>query len=402
MLRALPPYTKLEINFQSVHVPTVRPDMDDNAEYVLRTFKVERSVLVPDTLFNTPRSNLTGREKRELASWILANVDAIDRGVAVIPTKFLATRAISVSPRGLVHLENRPFSQLFPDARATFGAASLDGRAFVTTPELLVRRLDEATCQGCHQTRSAAGFHLLGEERDPSATFNALAVGRSPHLTADLGWRERVLASMSRGAAPPSRPFAGYKDGSYGEPCGLASGFASWTCAPGLTCRDLHRSDVGVCVPWDDGSPGGPCENVRTRPSERVEGPVVRADAQDLICGAQHPDVTYPFCLPNWLGFTGGMCTQLCSTVGEVEDGAICAPIPLSGYEADCFPRPEPIEGCLQRHYANMRIATCSADHPCRDDFECARVPGAPRGTGACLPPYFMFQIRVDGPLLDR
>ena len=31
------------------------------------------------------------------------------------------------------------------------------------------------------------------------------------------------------------------------------------------------------------------------------------------------------------------------------------------------------------------------------DDFICAQAEGQPEGRGACIPPYFLFQMRVDG-----
>jgi len=48
------------------------------------------------------------------------------------------------------------------------------------------------------------------------------------------------------------------------------------------------------------------------------------------------------------------------------------------------------------------RVRACAPDAPCRDGYACARVPGLPPTTGACIPPYFLFQLRVDGPRLDR
>jgi hypothetical protein len=46
-------------------------------------------------------------------------------------------------------------------------------------------------------------------------------------------------------------------------------------------------------------------------------------------------------------------------------------------------------------------VRACDADHPCRDDYACARV-SAEATRGACVPPYFVFQARVDGPRADR
>jgi hypothetical protein len=402
ILRALPPFAKVEMNFQSVHVPVLRMDMDDNAEYVLRTFKVDGPSLTPDTLFNTPRTHLTARERAELAAWIVDDLDAIDRGTAIVPEKFLATRAVSVSPRGLAHVENRPFSQIFPDATAFAGATS-STRAFVTTPELLLRRLDEGTCPGCHQSRGIAGFHLLGEERDRRVAVNALGVGHSPHLTADLEWRARVLSRVARGGPSLSRPFAAHPRGGYGDPCGVVRGFAAWTCGPGLECRDSHHADVGVCAPAFGREPGDPCEDVRMSASSRPEGAVVLPSRTDATCrGPRSDDRGTPVCLPNWVGFAGGMCSQVCSRTGAVMGGAVCAQIPFAGFESDCLTSLEPIEECLKRHSIDAWIATCDASHPCRDDYVCARVPGAEGDASGCVPPYLAFQMRVDGPLLDR
>ncbi len=400
ILRELPPLSNVETNVQSIHVPATRKDMDDNSEYVLRSFKAQGDTLVADTLFNTPRVDLSEVERALLLDWIVTNVAAIDAGTAVVPERFLASRSISVSPRGLVHLQNKPFWQLFGLSRDALAKLPLDRMQRARTPELLVRRLDEGTCAGCHQSRGIAGFHLLGEERDATQSFNALAVGHSPHLHADLTWRAQYLAGTES-----ARPFAGHPDGPgrYGAECGIAEGFREWTCAPGLVCRDIHHAEVGVCAPPEGGAPGDPCEDVRLRPSSRPEKDIVsRLPPDDACPAARGNQATGAFCAPNWLGFTGGMCSERCSVQGEITNGGICAPLPAAGYEGDCFLSDEPIEACLERHFVTARIATCDAATPCRDDYACTRVPGAKPGTGACVPPYFVFQARVDGPRLDR
>jgi hypothetical protein len=403
LVAELPPPSKIEINYQSIHVPATEHDMDDNAEYILRAFDVDGASLVAGHLFNTPRVDLDANERANLLAWAAAHVTQIDEGSAVVPDELLATRITSVSPRGLIHEANRPFSRLIGDPEAAFAGLSLAGRARVRTPELLLRRLDELTCVGCHQTRGVAGFHLLGEERDEHQTFNALAVGHSQHLGADLGWRAADLASVARGERAAVRPFAAYPDGHFGAECGLTAGLAEWTCDEGLVCRDIHHGAWGVCAPKEGGRPGEPCENVVVKPDARVLGAMVTSLGPDSTCPAPtNGSPTGAFCAPNWLGFTGGMCSETCTTTGEIKGASICAPLPAAGYEADCFLGHEPIEQCLERHLVTARVAKCDATTPCRDDYGCARVPGAAPGVGACVPPYFIFQARVDGPVLDR
>jgi hypothetical protein len=403
VLHSLPEPARIEINFQSIHVPATRTDMDDSAEYVLRSFKTHAGGLTEDLLFNTPRVDLSDAEREQLVAWIGAHLREIDEGSAVLPDAWSAKRAVSVSPRGLSRIDNRPFSRLLADKGAELARLPLAQQRLVRTPELLVRRLDEATCAGCHQSRGIAGFHLLGEERDPEATFNALAVGHSPHLGADLRWRRVDLAAAANGEPPPPRPLAAHPDGRAGAECGLSPGFGALGCAAGLVCRDAHHASLGVCAPPITGAAGDPCEDVTVEPDARAEGPRVTASPADATCPAPSgPMHEGKFCAPNWLGFTGGMCSERCDRVGEVRGASICAPLPSAGYESDCLTSREPIEKCLERHLATALVASCDAERPCRDDYGCARVAGAPRGAGACVPPYFMFQARVDGPLLDR
>jgi hypothetical protein len=75
---------------------------------------------------------------------------------------------------------------------------------------------------------------------------------------------------------------------------------------------------------------------------------------------------------------------------------------PATGYESECFKILAPIEECLATHSRRRRVRWCDAAHACRDDYVCLRVPGLLPHEGACAPPYFAFQTRVDGPLLDR
>lgn len=401
----LPPMSRLETNFQNLHGPG-NPAADDHAEYVLRSFDVRPDRLIPRPLLNTPRPDFNPAERKALADWITKSFMDIDAGRYVIPDRFLAMRAISVSPGGLSRPPNRGFSALFNadgDARA-FVYLPYTKAKQVRSPRGLLRRLDGFTCAGCHQSRALAGFHLPGEERNPDKTFNALAVGISPHLHEELGWRARMLASVADGAAfEEARPFPEHPSaaGFYGSHCGLGDpSFADWTCAAGFECRDSHHDEVWFCAPATR-TAGDACENARVISRPGASGDQMVADPQE-VCKGQTPSMIQ--CAANNYGFPLGFCTAPCTQPGARWGSSVCALMLASGYEEICFPLDEPIEDCVRKRTLVTATTTrsCSAEEPCRDDYGCLRYPGSAPGTGACVPPYFLFDFRVDGPKLDR
>jgi hypothetical protein len=102
------------VNLQLVRWPsTVRPDLGGHAEYLLRSFRPDDSgVLAAERLENTldPARLHSPAARRELLRWLEDNAQAIDAGTARLPEPWLAARAVSVTPRGLSRLANRPFS----------------------------------------------------------------------------------------------------------------------------------------------------------------------------------------------------------------------------------------------------------------------------------------------------
>ncbi|HEY8074969.1 MAG TPA: hypothetical protein VIF62_12685 [Labilithrix sp.] len=403
--RSLGPYIKVETNLQNLHGPALRAAEDDHAEYLLRSFEVTRGELVPKPLLDTPNPDLADADRAALASWIREHFQEIDDGSYVIPDRFLASRTVSVAPRGAARKKNRPFARLF-DASA-FADLPYERARLVRSPAALLRRLDQGTCTGCHETRAIAGFHMLGEDRDPDARFNALALGISNHFAGELPWRDAMIEATARGRTfDAPRPFAergGREPGMLGAHCGIGDAFASWTCAPGLRCRDLYADPdgVGVCAPDDANHEGDACEDARAEGDMGPDGDRVHAKPKEG-CVFEGRNVGLDACSPNHFGFPGGMCSDECKKLGRVRDGFVCADLPSSGYETDCFPKPIPIEKCLETHFARRIVRGCDAAHPCRDDYACARVPGLAANEGACVPPYFVFQARVDGPMLDR
>lgn len=410
----LPRFHKVEINLQSLHMPSqgaVFADgtgYDDHAEYLLRSFKRNGNALVAAPLVNTPRFALEGVDKIALAEWIRENFDAIDAGTWVLPDRFLAESALSVVPRGFARGPNRVFKSLFGNGAAFADLPYARGR-LVKSPMGLLRRLDQGTCEGCHATRSVAGFHLLGESRLPEAHVDAVAVARSAHFDIEIDWRAAMTAAVADGApfADP-RPFAERKrpgPGRAGAHCAATNDptFAGWTCMSGMLCHLSAREDIGACAAAGERGVdiGQPCQQVKLGEETPATGNFIEPQPMaPCVLGSQEAR-----CDPNLFGFPGGMCIADCEVAGKPVRGdeLHCGLFPTAGYENDCFTTAdEPIEKCLPRYMRPRVLQTCGEYRACRDDYACARTVGLPPKTGLCVPTYFVYGLRVDGPLLDR
>ena len=404
----------VELNLQSLRQNSSGPGMDDHAEYILRGFAIIDGRLVEEGLRNTPAADLTPDQHESLQQWISSNLGAIETGAAEMPDSLLARRAVSVSPRGLSRLANRPLKRLFPDEGSTFRRLPLSANRLVRSPETLVRRLDEQSCVGCHQSRSIAGFHLPGEDRT-EGIFNELTIGISEHLRGVLGWRLRFLVAAADGRrlAEPL-PLAEHVEdqGQFGAHCladrAVCTGEPEWACAPGLACQPsaVEGDPIGYCAPAGARNAGDACERVVLTHALGPDGDLVKPTGHDR-CFAEAEErgaADEPRCEPNRNGFAGGMCSALCTKEGQRARGGVCVRIPRHGFELACFRPRAIIERCLaERSNSNLQLMRpCSRTEPCRDDFVCARVPSIPLDQGACVPPYFVFQARVDGPPLDR
>ena len=388
--------SRVEVNLQLVRWPsTVRPDLGGHAEYLMRVFDVTPSGFALAKLANTPDLARLRRDRalrNELRTWLSdpAHLRQVDAGTVELPDEFLADKAVSVAPRGLARRANRPYRQLF--VASDFETLDFSEARVAGSPEAFLRRLDDLTCQGCHQSRSIAGFHLLGEEGPDAALGNALASGASVHLEAEVARRRRLNDELAQGARGDfSRPFAARDaaaPGGYGAHCGLGdSGFAAWTCGSGFACEpyDAPTDDdaVGICLP-ERAQVGDPCEVARVKPHEDPH--------RDRARGAQaRPCANGAVCNTNRVGFPGGMCTESC---GDLSSEGRCGAIAVLRGFNDCLGQGKPFTQCLSEHTKPAGLRACDVEHPCRDDYICAR---AADGQGACIPPYFLFQLRVDG-----
>ncbi|MCA9685703.1 MAG: hypothetical protein KC457_26235, partial [Myxococcales bacterium] len=118
-----------------------------------------------------------------------------------------------------------------------------------------------------------------------------------------------------------------------------------------------------------------------------------RDRVRELAAADQPPCVGTAVCNDNGVGFPDGMCTNDCDAARNDPDLA-CGLIPsLRGFN-DCLAAKQPFAQCIADNAFPAAMRACSANAPCRDDYICARTGSE---VGVCLPPYFLFQLRVDG-----
>jgi hypothetical protein len=386
----------VEVNLQAVRWPsTVRPDMAGYAEYFLRVFQREGERYVPAELENTPdvgKILASATLKQRLIEWLRlpANFRAVDEGIALLPGTFLARKATSVSLDGVHRLANMPFSQIFSDAELA-DLPYVNGQT-VRSPHGLMRRLNDMSCAGCHQGRTVAGFHFLGIDRTGTDAVNAIAVGASPHFLLDqprrLAYVTALAADAPRVAARPLSVRADHGEGGFGSHCGLGDlSFASWTCAVGYRCEPVTIDDTisrtGVCLP-ETPIAGSACQIARAVQDRDPHRDRLIAP-KNIGCGLSE------FCEAAGVGFPAGMCSGNCA---DLRPGETCGTIAILQSFNRCLAAHKPFAGCLRENVRPAALKACSEVEPCRDDFICARTAD---GQGACIPPYFLFQLRIDG-----
>jgi hypothetical protein len=383
----------VETNLQTVRLQSsVQTSLAGHIEYAMHVFAPEGADRVrfrPAPLENTPDVARLESEP-QLRAKLLEHLRrpetlrALEEGTLRLPEEFLARGATSVAPLGLARPANRPFRRLFRPE--DFEGFALSGSRTVGSPAALLRRLDGMSCVGCHQSRAVAGFHLVGFDDGEHPTFDALLDGRSGHLRADLERRRAYVAALAAGRAPeefrpiPERQGQGRGPGA---PCGLSdAGFAAWTCAEGLRCAAFEDPEVGVCV--TEVGLGSPCEHgdhlvAGTRPHRDLVGGKTLGS-----CGESRS------CARNVSGFAQGSCAGGCGD----PNGACADFLDVDGFQA-CLRQGRSATECARSTVFGLGVARCDVDTPCRQDYVCLRT--TQEHLGACVPPYFVYQLRLDG-----
>lgn len=408
----------LELNLQIVRLAAaVRPDFGGHAEYLLKVYKWQGDTFAETTLENQidrPRLLADKALYAELKAWLFdpTNVRAIDQGTHLIPEKFLAKSALSIAPGGITRSGNRQFySFITGDEIDKINFAPLEN---IKSPVAFLRRLNDSTCIGCHQTRAIGGFHFTG--RDPFGKYpgNSVFLPGSAHFMGELARRKVVLQEIAAGGAvdysrgfsarPQTRRAGKTLDGSglyngWGAHCATGDdpSFKGWTCAAGLKCKSLlDKQDglgSGICLP-ETQQVGDPCESGIIKTKEfgndvyERSGERAAVTVKDALCSpqSQAPGTSSG-------GFlNGNVRTRSCANLPKE---ASCGPLPAArpGFNA-CLTQKN-FGDCLKEYAVGVGLRGCDQRNPCRDDYICAE--SFETGRGSCVPPYFMFQFRVDG-----
>lgn len=281
---------RIETNLQIAHAPK-SPLRDFRTDYLLKVFRYNAQA---QSFAEAPLENQIDREriladenlKRDFKVWLLdpAHFSELDRGMVLIPERFLASGAIASTPAGfspsslqpafgLVQGENVKNDPVFRESDVVAALKQATARGGLQNIRSLggfERRLNDMTCSGCHQTRGIGGFHFPGIDWMAAKPDNSTVVPASPHFFGDqirrrdilTALRDRKDADFSRGfASRPqtrgSKELAGteYSDG-WGAHCYVQRAsaadndrsFKAWTCAAGLACEAVGQaSRMGMC-----------------------------------------------------------------------------------------------------------------------------------------------------------
>ncbi|MCB9255422.1 MAG: hypothetical protein H6617_12130 [Bdellovibrionaceae bacterium] len=383
---------RVELNFLNLRVEA--PILEKSAgyaEYFMRTLRPKGEDLVVVALENTPdvdRILKSATKKKAYLDWIERNLGEIASGTAHLPDDLCASHAVSVAPFGALRKINAPFSQLpLPNV-------DLKAHKKIATTNLLLRRLNGMSCQGCHQTRSDAGFHFLGKNLEKSFKFNRTTLPASAHFFSEQSWRQQVTESLAKGHEVPARPFPGNLDAvpSAGSVCTLSTNFEPAGCGDSLSCRhpweaDAPEVNVGYCQLKKAPIAGEPCLLGNWTNRGGMDDALEMVLNTDCFGRAQ--------CLPQKIGFPGGLCAASCE---DNLPNSVCHPVPALQKFTDCRAANRGLAKCFEQAATPVSLRACGIDMPCRPDYVCAlREAGDETKGGACVPPYFLPQLNTRG-----
>lgn len=434
---------RIELNMQAVRLPaSARRDFGGHAEYLLKIFRWDPKgrVFQEARMENQIDRDAVAADRAGFRDWLLspANIYDLDRGRLVIADKYLAKRAVSVAPGGMGRSANNPAFGLVEDAAiadALHRYVEAGNRLkYVKSVEGFKLRLNEMSCTGCHQTHGIAGFHYTGADPATEPRRNAVLVPGSAHFFADLPRRLSIVQDFAAGKRPDfergfaARPAPQFEQAligtdlfnGWGAICysGTDESFRDWKCGEGLRCAAVHESALhqgfGTCVGRDRIQVGDPAELGRIemaaygndrycRISPAVSKECAITPGKDKLplspatgFGAARQRYDNPEHKTG--GFPGGMWRM--SNCEDLPGEATCGRLAKNGFN-DCIASGKDHKTCTEKFTKPVGLRACDKSHPCREDYICTAgyddLAGAKPDKGTCIPPYFVFQFRVDG-----
>ncbi len=427
---------QLEINLQlSRKAAAVSPDFGGHAVYLLKVYgwNAQQQTFSPILL-----DNQVDRQKSEaFFTWLLApanlqqNLTQLDQGTLRIPETFLAPRAYSIAPGGLGRAQNHVLFNTLSDDKIQTALSQWHPPSprNILSVDGFKRRLTDMSCTGCHQTRAIGGFHFMGQDpyrwNPDNSSFsglypgNAVIVPASAHFFADLERRRRIVDAISlEQPVDYASGFSSKPDGSnsrlytnWGAHCyvGHDPSFKQWTCSAQYQCLQLHQSPLapgmGVCVSKTLKEIGDPTETGRITLTGRTWYSDAYNRQQTFSLPNDKDYVNSPQSAQSGSktgGFPGGSIrTKTCDpTVMSRHPEALCGALPAakSGFNACLTDPKQSFKDCIDEYSTGVGLRGCSRRNPCRDDYICAEpLNSKDQDAGVCVPPYFLFQFRVDG-----
>ena len=370
----------LELNWLNQRVPAQYGGTStDYSEYAMRVFHLKgEEELIPVLLENSPDVEKIKRSKilkQELKEWIEReeNSKKIFMGAAILPKKFLAEVVKSVGPFGELREINAPFSQIFSEGEVDLKK---------------IRRLNGMSCQGCHQVKSNAGFHFHGAELEKDFVFNKSFVPASAQFYSEQNWREAFVDYYLQNGEFLDRPWperTWRKEGRAGDLC---SNSQEMNCQEGMRCQHEWKSQSAELN-------RGYCQNIEMP----IEGESCLAGAWisegSFLSGLGEVKNNSCFgiadCLPQEIGFPGGLCVTDCD---EMSEGAICQSVPELDRFSLCRESGKGLKECFETATQKTGLRACDLMTPCRPDYLCAKHS---EEKGVCVPPYFLLQFNISG-----
>ncbi|MBI3699061.1 MAG: hypothetical protein HY242_01265 [Afipia sp.] len=274
-----PPHiARIETNIQIAHASANPNDFAARADYLMKVFDYDPA---SKAFTESAMENQIDRDRiladtslaNDFRQWLLApgNFTALDRGVILVPDKYLAKRAIVTTPASASNTQELFDNIEIVETLAKFAAKNAVLQN-INSPAGFERRLNDSACAGCHQTRAIGGFHFPGIDWSGDAP-GFVVTPASPHFFGDQPRRRDILSAFRDGKPPDfSRGFSarpqdnrsaelggttylnGWGAQCYAQPADKS--FASWRCEDSLTCQPpsggFSAIRAGLCFPKAD------------------------------------------------------------------------------------------------------------------------------------------------------